>query len=217
MAHVGGRGLAGARRPAVPRAVRLASRPEVGPRPQDADPDLHLLLGHRPRPGRGTRASGTAEMPILFCDLAGFKEFNNQAGQQLGDEVLRAFAAALGGIAWARPIRDGGDEFVVIGAPGHPGFVNDVNAFRAAWPGVFAAAFGHDVPAVRPASWSRPRPGVRSRRPASGWAGSWATSRRPIPSRGRRASSSRSPDARRPAPSRTPGTILPGGMDRVLR
>ncbi len=28
-------------------------------------------------------------MPILFCDLASFKEFNNQEGQQRGDEVLR--------------------------------------------------------------------------------------------------------------------------------
>ncbi len=91
-----------------------------------------------------------AVMPILFCDLAGFKEFNNQAGQQRGDEVLRAFAGALGAIAWARAIRDGGDEFVVIGAPGRPGFVDDVHAFRAAWPRTFAASFGHDAPAVAP-------------------------------------------------------------------
>ncbi len=91
-----------------------------------------------------------AEMPLLFCDLAGFKEFNNQEGQQVGDEVLRVFAGALGEIAWARPIRDGGDEFVVIGAPGRPGFVDDVNAFRAAWPGTFTKAFGGDVPPVGP-------------------------------------------------------------------
>lgn len=91
-----------------------------------------------------------AAMPILFCDLAGFKEFNNAKGQQLGDEVLRSFAEALGGIAWARAIRDGGDEFVVLGAPGRPRFVDDVNAFRSAWPGTFAAAFGADVPPVAP-------------------------------------------------------------------
>ncbi len=91
-----------------------------------------------------------AAMPILFCDLAGFKEFNNAKGQQLGDEVLRSFAEALGGIAWARAIRDGGDEFVVIGAPGRPGFLDDVHAFRTAWPGIFASAFGADVPAVAP-------------------------------------------------------------------
>jgi hypothetical protein len=91
-----------------------------------------------------------ASMPILFCDLAGFKEFNNAKGQQLGDEVLRCFAEALGDVAYARAIRDGGDEFVVIGAPGRPGFVDDVDAFRRAWPGVFATAFGADVPAVAP-------------------------------------------------------------------
>jgi GGDEF domain-containing protein len=91
-----------------------------------------------------------ATMPILFCDLAGFKEFNNVAGQQRGDEVLRAFAGALGDISWARAIRDGGDEFVVIGAPGRPGFVDDVDAFRRAWPGTFSRAFGADVPHVAP-------------------------------------------------------------------
>lgn len=105
--------------------------------------DMARVLGAVP----GLREAG---MPILFCDLAGFKEFNNAKGQQLGDEVLRSFAGALGGIAWARAIRDGGDEFVVIGAPGRPGFLDDVHAFRTAWPGVFAAAFGADVPAVAP-------------------------------------------------------------------
>jgi GGDEF domain-containing protein len=91
-----------------------------------------------------------ASMPILFCDLAGFKEFNNAKGQQLGDEVLRVFAAALGDLASARAIRDGGDEFVVLGAPGRPAFVDDVQAFRRAWPRLFADAFGKDVPAVAP-------------------------------------------------------------------
>jgi GGDEF domain-containing protein len=91
-----------------------------------------------------------AEMPILFCDLAGFKEFNNLKGQRLGDEVLRVFAGALARIAWARAIRDGGDEFVVIGAPGRPGFVEDVREFCTTWPRVFAEAFGADVPAVAP-------------------------------------------------------------------
>ena len=105
--------------------------------------DMARVLGAVP----GLRA---AEMPILFCDLAGFKEFNNEKGQQLGDEVLRVFAGSLREIAWARAIRDGGDEFVVIGAPGRPGFVDDVDAFRRTWPGVFAAAFGTDVPAVAP-------------------------------------------------------------------
>ncbi len=91
-----------------------------------------------------------APMPILFCDLAGFKEFNNAKGQRLGDDVLRVFAEALGDLAWARAIRDGGDEFVVLGAPGRPGFVDDLHAFRRAWPGIFAQAFGQDVPLVVP-------------------------------------------------------------------
>ena len=39
---------------------------------------------------------------------------------------------------------------MVIGAPGRPGFLDDVHAFRTAWPGIFASAFGADVPAVAP-------------------------------------------------------------------
>ncbi len=92
----------------------------------------------------------SSAMPVLFCDLAGFKEFNNAKGQQLGDEVLRVFAGALGGLRNARAIRDGGDEFLVIGAPGRPGFVDDVDTLRRAWPATFSAAFGGDGPAVAP-------------------------------------------------------------------
>lgn len=89
-------------------------------------------------------------VPLLFCDLAGFKEFNNAKGQQAGDEALRVFAGALGEIPSARAIRDGGDEFIVVGAPLREGFVEDVRAFQAGWPAIFAATFGREVPAVAP-------------------------------------------------------------------
>ena len=106
-------------------------------------------------------------MPVLFCDLASFKEFNNQEGQQRGDDVLAAFARTLGTIPWARAIRDGGDEFIVLGAPCDPGFRDDVEVFRTTWPAELAR-FGANVPPVAPGSWSRPRPAARSRRAASG-------------------------------------------------
>lgn len=89
-------------------------------------------------------------VPILFCDLAGFKEFNDANGQRLGDDVLRCFAGALRSIPFSRAVRDGGDEFMVIGAPGSPGFVDHVEAFRREWPRAFADEFGTDVPAVTP-------------------------------------------------------------------
>jgi GGDEF domain-containing protein len=88
-------------------------------------------------------------MPVLFCDLASFKEFNNQEGQQRGDEVLAAFARTLGTIPWARAIRDGGDEFMVLGAPCDPGFREAVEVFRTAWPAELAR-FGANVPPVAP-------------------------------------------------------------------
>jgi GGDEF domain-containing protein len=52
---------------------------------------------------------------LAFIDLIGFRAFNNAYGQERGDEVLRAFADALGTLPAARPIRDGGDEFLVVG------------------------------------------------------------------------------------------------------
>lgn len=97
----------------------------------------------------GVPALRDQPLPVLFCDLASFKEFNNAKGQQRGDDVLAAFARTLATIPFARAIRDGGDEFVVLGAPGDPGFRAAVEAFRHTWPAVFAA-FGDDVPPVAP-------------------------------------------------------------------
>lgn len=98
----------------------------------------------------GIPALRDAAVPLLFCDLAGFKELNNAAGQLVGDEVLRCFAGVLGAIPFARAIRDGGDEFIVIGAPGHPALLAGIEAFREAWPRAFRAEFGSEVPEVVP-------------------------------------------------------------------
>lgn len=92
----------------------------------------------------------SATVPVAFLDLAGFGAFNNAFGQDLGDAVLAAIARALDDVAFARPIRDGGDEFIVVGAPGRAGLDRDLDAFRRAWPARFTAAFGRDVPTVAP-------------------------------------------------------------------
>ena len=91
-----------------------------------------------------------ATVPIAFLDLAGFGAFNNAFGQDLGDAVLAAIARELMAIDFARAIRDGGDEFIVVGAPSRAGLDRDLDAFRRAWPARFHAAFGADVPAVAP-------------------------------------------------------------------
>ena len=59
-----------------------------------------------------------AEWEIAFVDLAGFGKFNTENGQARGDDVIGAFGRALARVDVSRAIRDGGDEFIVIGAPG---------------------------------------------------------------------------------------------------
>jgi len=92
----------------------------------------------------------TAEIEVGFIDLVGFRAFNNRYGQDRGDDVLEAFARALEEVETTRAIRDGGDEFIVLGAPTGNGLREGLNAFRRRWPATFHATFGADVPAVAP-------------------------------------------------------------------
>ena len=91
-----------------------------------------------------------ASTEIAFIDLAGFREFNNRFGQDSGDAVLGAFATELARLPAVRAIRDGGDEFLVIGAPTREGLRGDLDAFRRRWPGAFGDRFGREVPTVAP-------------------------------------------------------------------
>ncbi len=93
---------------------------------------------------------GLAAAPIElgFIDLIGFRSFNNRHGQEAGDAVLAAFAAELESVSAARAIRDGGDEFLVVGAPLRSGLSEDLDRFRQRWPARFHERFGSDVPPV---------------------------------------------------------------------
>jgi GGDEF domain-containing protein len=92
----------------------------------------------------------SAPLDVAFIDLIGFRAFNNRFGQASGDEVLRAFAEELQRISSVAVIRDGGDEFLVIGAPTRANLGQDLDAFRKLWPARFRHRFGDDVPAVAP-------------------------------------------------------------------
>lgn len=91
-----------------------------------------------------------APVEIAFGDLAGFREFNNAFGQEMGDRVLRTFATALSEVDASLAIRDGGDEFLVVGAPTRRDLADDLERFGAAWPPRFAAEFGPAADVVRP-------------------------------------------------------------------
>ena len=72
-------------------------------------------------------------LALGFIDLIGFRAFNNRYGQDAGDEVLRLFATQLKTIPLACAVRDGGDEFLVIGAPCRDPLAADLQ--RSWWPG----------------------------------------------------------------------------------
>ncbi|MGH2463964.1 MAG: hypothetical protein ACRDGI_00740 [Candidatus Limnocylindrales bacterium] len=90
------------------------------------------------------------EWDIAFVDLAGFGNFNTDNGQAKGDEVIGAFGRALARIQACRAIRDGGDEFILIGAPGDSNLLERLDAFRASWLAEFIATFGSEPNPVRP-------------------------------------------------------------------
>lgn len=91
-----------------------------------------------------------APVGLAFADLAGFREFNTAYGQEMGDRVLRTFATALAEIDASIAIRDGGDEFLVVGAPTRRDLVPDLDRFRAEWPARFTRDFGTAAGVVAP-------------------------------------------------------------------
>jgi GGDEF domain-containing protein len=103
--------------------------------------DLGRLFG-------ATRELADARVELAFLDLAGFRAFNNAHGQDAGDDVLAEIARALVEIPAAAIVRDGGDEFLVVGAPTREGLKRDLDAFRRAWPARFRKRFGGEEPVV---------------------------------------------------------------------
>jgi GGDEF domain-containing protein len=94
--------------------------------------------------------SGVARsaLDVGFIDLIGFREFNNRFGQQQGDEVLAEFAAALRELPEVKVVRDGGDEFLLVGAPESKALAASVAELQRSWPARFRARFGADAPTV---------------------------------------------------------------------
>ncbi len=82
-----------------------------------------------------------ARTEVAFLDLANFGLFNTQNGQARGDEVLRVLGRALATIPGSRALRDGGDEFILVGTPTDDGLEGNIREFMARWPAIFRNAF----------------------------------------------------------------------------
>ena len=57
---------------------------------------------------------------IMLCDMANFKQINDEISYEAGDFVLKEFAKQVQEVAWKKelnllPIRVGGDEFIIFG------------------------------------------------------------------------------------------------------
>jgi hypothetical protein len=78
---------------------------------------------------------GLADAPVevAFLDMAGFGAWNTAHGQAAGDELLASLTKLLRTIPDSRAIRDGGDEFLVIGAPQATGLEERLRAEFERW------------------------------------------------------------------------------------
>ncbi len=84
----------------------------------------------------------SAPVEVAFIDLAGFGLLNNKHGMEIGDLALAAFARALRSVPGTMAVRDGGDEFIALGAPGGTGLSGRLADLRSRWPAAFAEALG---------------------------------------------------------------------------
>lgn len=90
----------------------------------------------------------TANVELGFIDLIGFRAFNNRYGQARGDEVLRLFAEGLSSSESMCSVRDGGDEFLLLGAPGGDALERAIGGIQRDWPARFHARFGAEASPV---------------------------------------------------------------------
>ena len=113
--------------------------------PAAMDPNLHVprLEGYFAVADLFTAvpALGSGEVDVVFLDLANFGTWNSHHGQAEGDRLLQLLTAELRKLPRSRTYRDGGDEFLVLGAPGTDGLEADLRDLCARWPEASRRAF----------------------------------------------------------------------------
>jgi len=125
-----------------PQVAPWAIDPHVGIARFDAYLDLGRLFASLP-------GLGAEPVEVAFVDIAGLGAWNNAHGMDAGDELLRWVAGRLRTVPLSRPYRDGGDEFLLVGAPGRGGLAADVASLFEDWPIAWARTFG-DAPVAPP-------------------------------------------------------------------
>jgi len=88
-----------------------------------------------------------APVEVGFLDMAGFGVWNTGYGQAAGDELLALLTSELRTLPESRTIRDGGDEFLVIGAPEAVGLEERLRALFTRWATVSRERYP-DLPVV---------------------------------------------------------------------
>ena len=86
-------------------------------------------------------ALGHLHVDVAFIDLANFGSWNTRHGMERGDELLALLTAHLRGLPRSRTFRDGGDEFLVVGAPDAAQLEDELRVRFASWPDVCREAF----------------------------------------------------------------------------
>jgi GGDEF domain-containing protein len=89
---------------------------------------------------RAVPALGRGQVDVAFIDLANFGKWNGTHGQAAGDDLLALLTSQLRELARSRTYRDGGDEFLVVGAPGTDQLEESLAGLCARWPEVQRAA-----------------------------------------------------------------------------
>jgi GGDEF domain-containing protein len=95
----------------------------------------------------GIPGLASAPLEIAFIDMAGFGSWNTAHGQAAGDELLACLTQQLRTVSESRTIRDGGDEFLVLGAPEASGLEERLRDLFARWVDA-SHEFRADLPVV---------------------------------------------------------------------
>ena len=86
-------------------------------------------------------ALGHGAVDVAFIDLANFGTWNSKHGQAAGDELLVLLTSELRMLPRSRTYRDGGDEFLIVGAPGTADLEANLRQQFERWPHVSSREF----------------------------------------------------------------------------